>query len=173
MDISTVFTSVATVLGMADQASDLLLKLKSVVFKGASDGKEKNEPLKDNVTVIIDFSTTTIEESVKRYLKAKNIDSTIITCTNPRGFVHMDVNDSDVWRNAVQEIYTFINTIVKAAPKRINIFISAPATLAFALGYTLRPHCTPHVYQFNQRRDGTADSDLYSMVLHVNDSLKG
>lgn len=172
MDILTVLENVAKGMGIAKQVGDLWIELKGVLIKDVTERKEKNEPIKDNVAIIIDYGSMTVEQHVKKYLKAKNIDSTIVKCMNPKGYVHLDMDDRDVWENAVKEMYAFIKEILSAAPKRIHIFISAPATLAFALGYTLRPHCTPYVYQHNQKRDGVADSDLYSMVLHVDSRLR-
>jgi len=170
MSILTILSQVAAIFNAAIAAGGLFISLSGVVIKALG---KKSDQIKDNVTIIIDFGTTSIEESVKRYVKAKDIDSTIFVCTNPKGFVHLDINDGDVWQEAVKGIYTFINAIVSDAPKRINIFMSAPAALAFSIGYVLRPNCTPYIYQFNQKREGIADSDLYAMVLHVNDNLKG
>ena len=146
------------------------LALKAVEILSGARGRET---LKNHVTVIIDFNQYSIEEHVKNYLAVSGIDSTVFVCVNSEGRVHMDINNRDKWHNAVKELYTFISAISNAAPERINIFINAPATLMFALGYTLRPICQPYIYQYNPSREGTSNRDLYSMVLHVNDNLKG
>lgn len=129
------------------------------------------EEVKDDVVIIIDFNQTSIVESVERFLTAKRIDSTTFVCKNPNVNRILDVDDRDQWSNAVEGVYKFINGIEKG--KRMHIFINAPVALSFAIGYALRPNYAPYVYHYNNRRDGHADSELYSRVLHVNDNLRG
>ena len=166
MEILAIMSAIASIFGGAVKAGELTLKY--VKFKAP----KKKEVLKDEVAFIIDFGTFSIEESVKRYLKANRMDPTIVVCTNPNGFVHLELEDSDVWQRAVEQIYVLISEVASAAPKKIHIFMNAPVALTFALGYVLRP-CAPYVYQFNNAKTNTADSKLYSLVLHANDSLKG
>jgi len=163
MDLLAVLSSVAGIFGGVVTAGELVLKY--IKFKGP----KKKEQLKDNVAIIVDFNSMSIEESVKRYLKANGMDATIIVCTNPNGYP-VDINDPDAWQEAVKGLYALINTINSAAPKKVHIFMNAPVALTFALGYVLRPNCMPYVYQYNNEK--TADSNLYKRVLHVNDSLR-
>jgi len=177
MYVSTILENIAnavTVAGAVPLVRGLLLELDGVFVKVDAPENKANEPVKvkDVVTVIIDFTQRSIEEDVIRFLAAERIDSTVVVCNNPNGYVGLDLYNHTEWEDAVRGIYVTIKKFIEAGPRRgINIFISAPAALAFALGYVLRPTPNLHVYQFNLGRV-KGDYDLYPLVLRVNDSLK-
>ena len=143
----------------------------SVIIDG---GEAEGEEIKKEIAIIIDMGTMSIKSSVYEFLEAKNIDSTVFVCNNPNGYVHMDLNNQDEWTSAVKGIYTLINEIyTKIRPEKVHIFLSAPATLTFAIGYVLRPFCTPYLYQYNQKYKSEGPKEkLYSNVLYVSDALK-
>jgi len=151
-------------------AGKLAVTFKGVILKIVN--ANKDEKFKDDVAVIIDFLPSSAEGDVRRYLEAKRIDATICICENPDDSGFLDINDKDSWENATRGIYATLTTIAKASPKRVHIFLSCPAALAFAIGNVARQTCNPYVYQHNTRRSDDAASSIYSMVLRANDSLR-
>lgn len=177
-------SNIASILGVS------LIEVGAIVFKyvkinignkktapapiNLNRGVDEGEEIKKEISVIIDMGTMTILNSVNEFLNAKKIDSTVFICNHPNGYVHMDLDNQDEWKSAVKGIYTLINEIyAKIRPEKVHIFLSAPAALTFAIGYVLRPFCTPYLYQYNQKYKPEQTKDkLYSNVLYVSDELK-
>jgi len=170
MEVLEVLSDLAKV-GSVVYAAGKVLKLSGVHI--TSKDKSKKEQIKDDVVIIIDFGISSIESSVERYIAAnsKLTDSTVLTCKNPNGYVNLDLEDEDQWRDAVKDIYVLIKKIDESSAKRIHLFMSAPASLAFAIGYVSR-QSRPYVYQYNTGSN-RADSKLYYRVLDVSDELRG
>lgn len=175
-------SNVAGVLGISLQIGGLIYKSVRIFIGNRNKvsnfnvnrNESEGEDIKKEITIIIDMGSMSIINSVNDFLEAKNIDSTVFICNNPHGYVHMDLNNSEEWESAVKGIYILINEIYsKLRPEKVHIFLSAPAVLTFAIGYVLRPFCTPYLYQFNQKYKPEEPKDkLYSHVLYVSDELK-
>ena len=170
MEVLSVLNDVAKIFNVV-YAGGKALKLAGVEINMLT--SKKKERVKEEVSIIIDFNKRSIVSDVEKFLAAKKIDSTIFVCKNPNENGILDLDDSDQWRNAVEGIYKLMSEVDKSSPKKWHIFMNAPGPLLLALGYVLRPDFTPYIYQFDNQLDGHADSQKYSCVLRVNDSLKG
>jgi len=146
---------------------DRILKLRGIQIESSSPIEGE---LKDEVAIAVDFGGIPMKNDVETYLKANNIDATLLICSNAKGRIALDLYNEDDWKLAVKEINGLIKAMKeKSFITKVHLFISGPVALAFAVGYVSRT-IDPYLYQLN-RGDNVAPSRKYAPVMKISDGL--
>ncbi len=106
-----------------------------------------NDVEKDDVAVVVDISRP-IRADVERFLQTKGIGADIAVISMISGQRDLE-GSKEEWEGIVAEFFPGLSAILdKIRAKRIHIFLSAPANLAFAMGCLLGTHYDVHLYQW-------------------------
>ncbi len=98
------------------------------------------------VAIILSISLD-IEDDVRSFLRTEGIKIDVITPYDPRKLK----DNKREWQGFARELYHRLSAVLKqSGPRPVHLFISAPATLAFAVGYMLgtQNHARLYFYQW-------------------------
>ncbi len=99
---------------------------------------------KNQVAVIVNISRD-IQPYVMDFLRGEGIDAEVVVIATPQELK----DDKEEWEDFVTELFQQLSTTIQQIGARpIHLFISAPASLAFAVGCMLGTHYRLHLYQW-------------------------
>jgi hypothetical protein len=126
----------------------------------------KEENYKDNIAIIIDISRP-CQSAVEKFLKENRIEASILVMKSKDESRRLNPSDRAEWEELVKSFSKLVSNIYeKSAPKELHIFLSAPASLTFALGCVIGTLYKPNVYNYNDQ------TGSYDKVLTVTSGLK-
>lgn len=167
-DLNTI-SQIATIAGFGIQGSEFVGKVIKWCFKNVN-GNENQKRLKDEVAIILDISQPCYNNVVE-FLKKQNIDAScfIIDLKDSRGNKkrQLDHENRSEWEDVVREFSKLINAIYeRSLPRKLHIFVSAPATLTLGIGCVIRTLRKPYIYNFDRV------NQTYKLVIIASDELQ-
>lgn len=130
---------------------------------------EKIHELRSEVAIVLEL-TVPCYNHVVRYLENEGMErkvSVLRLFLKERDGGALDSEQRKDWESIVRDFSRLMNAInAELLPKKVHIFIAAPASLALGIGCIIRNLNKPYIYHFDR------DKQSYDLVIVANDGLR-